>query len=259
MSIRSDRPGPLFVQLEEQSGETFFTILDAAAQWADVDIALSDLKPDPKKKKDGRLAPDQIKQILLADPSGSDGAKGKRSVWIANLGFAGGAPAAASAPVASREAPQGVALGFGAQQDLFECGPGSSAALSADAPRTGAKAMAWSISYRGAEWMWCIKTLDPGRLAGRQTLSLWIKSDREGPVFLQLEEKGGEAFFTQLVPSTEWRQVRIKASEFQLDAKKKKNGRLEMDQIRQILIADPAGGGGASGQRTIQFADWSFE
>jgi hypothetical protein len=87
LRLRSDRPGALFVQLEESSGETFFAMVNPGKDWTDVLLDLSSLKPDPAKRKDGVLQPERIVKLLLADPAGRDKVDGRRSVWISNWSF----------------------------------------------------------------------------------------------------------------------------------------------------------------------------
>ncbi len=87
LRLRSDRPGALFVQLEEASGETFFAMVEPRAEWTDVTLDLASLKPDPAKRKDGVLQPDKIVKLLLADSAARDKAEGKRNVWIARWSF----------------------------------------------------------------------------------------------------------------------------------------------------------------------------
>jgi hypothetical protein len=84
-SVRSDREGQLFVQLEEQSGETFFTMVDADTTWRNVRRELTALAPDPQKRKDGRLDADQVIRILVADSAGAlQGARGARTIWLSD-------------------------------------------------------------------------------------------------------------------------------------------------------------------------------
>jgi hypothetical protein len=87
LRLRSDRPGALFVQLEESSGETFFALVNPGKDWTDVSLELTTLKPDPAKRKDGVLQPERIVKLLLADPAGRDKVDGRRSVWISRWSF----------------------------------------------------------------------------------------------------------------------------------------------------------------------------
>lgn len=82
LRLRSDRPGTLFVQLEEKSGQTFFAMIEPREAWTDVSVELRSLQPDPAKRKDGMLQPERLTKLLVADPAGRDDATGRRTVWI---------------------------------------------------------------------------------------------------------------------------------------------------------------------------------
>jgi hypothetical protein len=87
LRLRSDRPGTLFVQLEESGGETFFAMIDPKDDWLDVNIDLKSLKADPAKRRDGVLQPEKIVKLLVADPAGRDKAQGHRTVWFQRWSF----------------------------------------------------------------------------------------------------------------------------------------------------------------------------
>jgi hypothetical protein len=161
----------------------------------------------------------------------------------------------ASAPSAARA---GTVIGFTGKGDLFGCAPGGDVALSSDGgPKAGVANMRWSFTYK-RDWQWCAKELAGKSLANAQSLDVWVRSDRQGPLFLTLEERGGESFYSLLQVDTEWQRVTLPLSAFTVDPAKKKDGRLDPDQIAKLVIADPSGQDGASGQRTIQFADLAF-
>lgn len=151
-------------------------------------------------------------------------------------------------------------IGFDSANELFACIPGSSVALEpASGPPPNDPAMRWSYQYSRGEWAWCTKKFDHGRLAGSSRLHLWIKSDRTGQLFLQLEEEGGEAFVAVIEVDTTWQQVTLPLSGLSVDPAKKKNGRLEPEKINSILVADAGARSGATGKRTVWFSSWSFE
>ena len=84
------------------------------------------------------------------------------------------------------------------------------------------------------------------------------RSDRPEPVFVQIEEKRGEAFFTIIQPTSSWQKYTYSFSELMLDEAKRQDGRLDANQISQLLIADEGGQEGKSGRRNVWFADWMF-
>jgi hypothetical protein len=88
LRVRSDRPGALFVQLEENNGQTFFAIVEPREDWSDISIELKSLSADPAKRKDGVLRPERLSKLLIADPAGKDaGARGRRNLWIERWTF----------------------------------------------------------------------------------------------------------------------------------------------------------------------------
>jgi hypothetical protein len=87
LRMRSDRPGALFLQVEDKRGQTFFAMVEPGREWTEISLELASLKPDPAKRKDGLLRPENITKLLLADPSGRDRAEGRRNVWIADWRF----------------------------------------------------------------------------------------------------------------------------------------------------------------------------
>jgi hypothetical protein len=87
IKLRSNRAGPLFVQLEVKSGETFFAMVEPGSDWADFSIDLASFKPDPAKHRGGVLHADQINKLLIADQGGRDRPAGQRDVWLARWRF----------------------------------------------------------------------------------------------------------------------------------------------------------------------------
>jgi hypothetical protein len=87
-SIRSSRPGPLFLHFEETSGETHFKIIEVGSTWKTVSYPYSSFAPDPAKKKNGTIEPATLKSFMLADSMGAEkGIKGSRSIDISNIKF----------------------------------------------------------------------------------------------------------------------------------------------------------------------------
>ncbi len=103
--------------------------------------------------------------------------------------------------------------------DLFE-GPDSPRL---DKGHTDAeKAMRWSYKYKKGRWQWATRSLKRGSLGDYTTVSFWIKSDRALPMFFQLEEKGGEAFFAVIDVEKEWKQIESILTTSRPTLKKKK-------------------------------------
>lgn len=150
-------------------------------------------------------------------------------------------------------------IGFSSTDDLFTCMPNSSIQLEPASGTQNTASMRWNYNYARGEWAWCTKKFTPGRLSGTSRMQIWVKSDRNGPLFLQLEEDGGEAFFTTIQADTNWRQTTLNLAEFRVDPAKKQNSQLEAERINAILLADSDARNGATGLRTVWLSHWNFE
>jgi hypothetical protein len=122
-------------------------------------------------------------------------------------------------------------------------------------------AMHWSFTYQGGVWQWGVKPVSVGALGGLQITSVALRSNREGPIMVQLEEEGGEAFFAIVMVGKDWRVTQLRTADFKVDPAKTQDNRLTMESVKQILIADPAATSddtNATGNRDIWFENWKF-
>jgi hypothetical protein len=143
-------------------------------------------------------------------------------------------------------------------EDAFACGgPDSKVGTATEGPH-GQAATRWSYAYRDMEWNWCTRAIAGDRVAGAAALRFWIRSDRPGPLFVQLEEKGGETFFAMVDVGDEWREVVLDLSRLTPDPKKRQDGRLQASQIAGLLVADEGATKGQVGRRTVWIADVAF-
>jgi hypothetical protein len=146
-------------------------------------------------------------------------------------------------------------VGFGRKSDLFQSP--DQVTLTDEAPPGADGSMKWSFDYKG-QWHWATKPLKAGRVDGLTHVSFWIKSDRGTPMFFQIEEQDGEAFFEMVFVGTEWKEIHFELDALRVDPEKKRDGRLDPSKISQILIADNAGAEKAKGKRTIWLSDLGF-
>ncbi|MGS0755409.1 hypothetical protein ACVBEH_12355 [Roseateles sp. GG27B] len=172
--------------------------------------------------------------------------------------------AAAPGPAASVTAPvavapstlsvvQSVEIGFSSAGQLFQAGGGSQMVLE------GIDGAQWHYKYRRHEWAWAVRPIEVPLPATARRMVLSLKSDRSGPLFLQVEQQGGETFFTMLEPKADWTEVTIELSSLRPDPAKRKDGVLKPDRIVKLLLADAAGRDGVEGQRSVGLARWRFE
>ena len=180
---------------------------------------------------------------------------------IAGADSAVAARQASNRPVTPDAAKSGpLIIGFSGPQDLFIGPPADRISIEKNGPEPGGSSMRWSFSYERDRWQWLVKELRPGDLEGRKSLRFSLRSDRKGPLFIQLEEQGGETFFAVVDADVAWQPVKRDLASLTVDPKKRKDGRLNVGQVVRILLADAAGAlAGAHGARTIWIADWVFE
>lgn len=157
-----------------------------------------------------------------------------------------------AAPVAPFAAAPAVEVGFSHQRQLFQTGPGTRMTLEGDAAQ-------WSYEYRRNDWAWATRELGAALPAGAKRMKLRLKSDREGPIFVQLEEQGGETFFVMLEPAPDWTEVTIDLASMQPDPAKRKDGVLQPERVTKLLVADSAGRDKAQGRRSVWFSRWTFD
>ena len=116
--------------------------------------------------------------------------------------------------------PGAVRIGFSEQKDLFHCPAGSFVSLDHDSPHVEVISMRWNHRY-GDDWMWCLKNVNRRKLANAAIVSFWLKSDREGPIFLRIDESDGESFFVMANSGTDWKKFEFNLDDFLRDAPKR--------------------------------------
>lgn len=146
------------------------------------------------------------------------------------------------------------------ESDMFRGSTHDSFTLDARGGPASVPAMKWQYSYDRGRWQWGVRKIEPGTLAGASRMRLQLRSDRSGPVFIQLEEAGGETYFLIVDVSEQWQQVDISLMDLKVDPEKKRDGVLQIEDVRQLLVADNAAQNGpVRGSRSVWFADWGFE
>lgn len=149
-----------------------------------------------------------------------------------------------------------VVLGFSKKSDLETP---DDVELTEEGPPGGGKAVRWEFDYEG-RWHWATRSIERGLVDKHERLRFWVRSDREMPLFVQLEEKSGEAFFDVVVVGKAWQEVRLELSKIEADPQKRRDGRLDAGQVARFLIADNAGAEKrARGKRSIWISDLVFE
>lgn len=164
---------------------------------------------------------------------------------------------AAVAPPAAGALARAPALevGFSSQRQLFQTGGSSQMVLTPDAVAQ------WTYAQRRSDWAWAVRELDGPLPAATQRMTLRLRSDHAGPLFVQVEERDGETFFTTVEPARDWSDLRIELSSLKPDPAKRRDGVLQPERIVKLLVADPAPSRAPAGdgQRTVWMARWNFE
>jgi hypothetical protein len=85
--VRSNKPVQIMVQLTENSGESFFALVDITTTWTTQTLPLDEFQLS-SDQGDGTLQADEVVQVLLADGSAAEGgASGRRKLWFADWTF----------------------------------------------------------------------------------------------------------------------------------------------------------------------------
>ncbi len=144
-------------------------------------------------------------------------------------------------------------IGFSAAKQLFLTGPGGKATLEADA------GMRWTFDYKGTEWAWATRDIGTRLNTTTKRMSLRLRSDRPGTLFVQVELADGQTFFTQIEPRSAWSDFSMDLTQLKADPAKKRDGVLAPERITKLLIADAGAQNKARGQRNVWIARWTFE
>jgi hypothetical protein len=88
LDIMSNQDGPVLLQLEENTGEAFYTVIYPSEEVTSVSISMNDMIADEARAKNRKLDPHLINKILIADAGAvTENANGNREVWISRLFF----------------------------------------------------------------------------------------------------------------------------------------------------------------------------
>lgn len=149
-------------------------------------------------------------------------------------------------------------LEFNSDDALFSAGSADRIRISRKESPDGAPAMEWSLRYFGDDWNWAARKLKGALLTHATRMLVAVKSDRDGPIVIQLKESSGEAFFLTIPVGTSWESFDFALTEFQPDPATVRNGKLDVGRVSEIVLADGGATEGKTGRRTLWFSDWQF-
>ena len=161
--------------------------------------------------------------------------------------------------IAATIGPEAIRIGFSKRPDLFHCATGSYVSLDYAGPRPDAISMRWNYRYTD-DWLWCFKEVKNKKFNQVTKVSVWLKSDQKGPIFLRVDETDGESFFVITSPGLEWEKFEFYLTDFSVDDKTLQDGRIDPQKIASLILADPAAVNNKKiGIRTVWVSDFTFE
>lgn len=242
--------------IKEHGGGTWIALFHLPEdKWQRVELSPSDftsgLGPGDPGDADGKLAMDKIEwagigdfaQFLLMDPNpellklfGIE--PGLRAFWLDDVAFDPTKPQP-PAPGASI-----VVDNFAAPQLSWIPLAGTEIAREEKAI-DGAQMPGLSLSYTQvpAKLSGVVRRVNSAGWAGATSISLRLASDTRASLVLQLEERGGGKYFMPIAApgDGEVKAQSFSVSQFQPSPESKdNNGKLDMDQVQQILLLDLA-------------------
>lgn len=111
--------------------------------------------------------------------------------------------------------------------------------------KSGKGALQYSYALKKGEVALMLLQTPDMMLAKAKSLRFWIKADHMTPVAIVLQEKDGGRYNAIVsTPKDTWQEVELSTADFALDrskdAPKDPDGKLDMDQVENIAIADMA-------------------
>jgi hypothetical protein len=173
----------------------------------------------------------------------------------------------AAAPIQKVEAPEvsakssssgAIRVGFARTDDL--CQAPEPAKVDLVDVGSGKQALQWEFPAGTKTWTWCSRPVPPGGFQRGTGMRFRIRSDVEGPVFLELKGAKGEAYFSVSNAGPEWRDVVLDWSDFAAEPNSSRSGALEPGIITSIVLADEGKSSTSQSRaRRIWLTDWVVE
>ena len=149
-------------------------------------------------------------------------------------------------------------VGFKRDEDL--CQSPSPAQVSLVDTGVGAKAMEWQFPAGTQKWTWCARPAPAGGFPSGDGMRFRIRSDVDGPVFLEMKAASGDAYFTIVEARRDWRDINLRWSDFGAEPNKGSSGSLKPGAITNIVLADEGKVAAAEdGTRRIWISNWVAE
>ena len=268
--VKSNRDTSFIFALQEQNGGRFGTAFSVTAnQWQHVEISPDELVlqkgNDDPKDANGKLDMAEVEgaafldlDLLLAGLAADTNnplvkllglQNGPRSLYVDDVVFSGkpfGVEAPDKSVLDEFRHPQAAWLKVGAVTlKTVQDAQTKKGMLQADYPQSTTRLSAFA------------KLLAPGILAKKQGMSFQMASRRRATLIVQLEETSGGKYNAVLqVPADTTPSLQeVKFADFKpSDDSKDNNGRLDLEQVKQLLIIDASallGGADGEGDNTL--------
>jgi len=249
-AVRTSGSTPLVVALNEEDKSSYLAaVWSPAGDWHNVELALSDFRlSDDSSDENGRLDPEQINVIVLADA-------GMLVRMLAQQGLPFTAPPPADMTLLlddvalNPSAPPAVATS-GEKQVLIDMCTlptiqwlplgGDDVTLVSQESDDGERYLQVGYAAMPGTIFALLKSVGLGSLEGCNALSLQMRSYFDGEVVIALEQPGSIRFSTtvQVQAGDAWQQIDIPFARFEPDRESGATGTVDPGSIQQVAIAD---------------------
>jgi hypothetical protein len=148
-----------------------------------------------------------------------------------------------------------VSVGFKRPEDL--CQTPSPARVSLVATDSGVKAMQWEFPAGTQKWTWCSRPAPAGGFPQGAGMRFRIRSDVNGPVFVEMKAAGGVGYFAMVDAGPAWRDVSLRWFDFAAESNKGSVRALQPEAITNIVLADEGKASAPDNStRRIWISDW---
>lgn len=159
------------------------------------------------------------------------------------------------APTEAASPGRDTVIGFERDEDL--CQTPSPARVLLVATGAGANAMQWEFPAGTQKWTWCARPVPAGGFPSSVGMRFQIRSDVDGPVFVEMKAASGEAYFTMVDAGRDWRDVSLRWSDFGAEPNNGSSRKLKPGTITNIVLADEGKVAAIKGgTRRIWLSNW---
>ena len=253
--VHSDYPTSMALVLQERGGGRYVSIFSAPGdKWQEVAVSPSDMilaeEPNDPQDPDGKLDLDQVESVSMADLDQlfmqAEGTPltalfsvrpGQHTLYLHDFTVSPEPPAGGSPQVGSSidtfDRPQLSWIGVGDVGVVRSTGkPLSAGGLQANYRQSTGKVIG------------LVRAVTPKAFAGKSALVLTAASDQKATLVVQVEERDGGKYNTTIdVPGgKESKEFRLAFADFKpANDSHDANDKLDLDQIKQLIIIDSAG------------------